>query len=309
MLNPAPPRFVLDPVTKDIASTSPTTPTPIRQLVKDIQTLAAWGHGTLGQSELASVLSAPRLDWPKTVQQALNRVLSAPTVSIGASKLAQYDLRALLPELLDRFTDGELLVLRHCLFTLAPLTQVAVAKRAGISRQRISQLQANAIRRLDSVLGGEDAAPLRWTADLLRTKLGNAIPVDAPTATRQFGRLGNICGATLSKSAIPTREFFLYIAGPYSLDDGWLIRRDNVSALESLIHPEFHRRWMEERTSYRYRTRLAVWRGVRGQLWKHRRASSSRPAAPWSSCHFLRTAAGNGDRFQFRSDPAATICQ
>ena len=253
------------------------TPTPsLQQLVKDIQTLAAWGHGTLGQSELESVLSAPRLDWPQTVQQALLRVLSAPTASIGAGKLSQYDLRALLPELLDRFTDRQLLVMRHRIFTLAPLTQVAVAKRAGLSRQRISQLQANAIRRLDSVRAHEDAVPVCWTADLLRMKLGSAIPVDARPATRQFRHLEDICGATIGTSAIPTREFFLHIAGPYNLVDGWLIRRDSVSALdaiedalrerarkdgvvsldeaklvqEPLIHPEYHTRWMVERTGF-----------------------------------------------------------
>ena len=260
-----------------------TTPTPsLQKLVKDIQTLAAWGYGTLGQSELESVLSEPQLDWPETVQRALDRVLSAPTASIGAGKLSQYDLRVLLPELLERFTDRQLLVLRHRLFTLAPLTQVAVAKRVGLSRQRISQLQASAIRRLESVLGCDDAVPVRWRADLLRMKLGNAIPVDAPPAMRQFGYLEDICGDTIGTTAIPTREFFLHIAGPYDLVDRWLIRRDSVSALdaiedslremarqdgvvsfdeakqvqEPLIHPEYHTRWVVERTRFVLRSDL-----------------------------------------------------
>ena len=265
--------------TTDLSLTNPIMPTPtpgLQQLVKDIQTLAAWGHGTLGQSELESVLSAPRLDWPQKVQRALDRVLSASTASIGTGQLSEYDLRALLPELLNRFTDRQLMVLRHRIFTLTPLTQVAVAKRVGLSRQRISQLQANAIRRLGSVLGCEDAVPVRWKADLLRMKLGNAIPVDAPHATSQFRHLEDICGATVGTSAIPTREFFLHIAGPYNLVDGWLIRRDSVSALdavedvlreiarkdgvvsldeatrvqEPLIHPEYHTRWMVERTGF-----------------------------------------------------------
>ena len=251
-------------------------PPSLQQLLKDIQTLAAWGHGTLGESELESVLAVPQLDWPQTVRQALDRVLSAPTASIGADKLSQYDLRVLLPELLDRLTDRQLLVLRHRVFTLAPLTQVAVAKRVGLSRQRISQLQATAIRRLDGVLGCADALPVRWRADLLRMKLGNAIPVDASLATRQFRHLEDTCGATLGASAIPTREFFLHIAGPYNLVDEWLIRQDRVSALDAIedslreiagkdgvvsldeatrvqephIHSEYHRRWMTERTDF-----------------------------------------------------------
>lgn len=259
------------------------TPTPsLKQLVNDIQTLAAWGHGTLGQSELGSVLSVPQLDWPPTVQQALTRVLRARTASIGASRLSQYDLRALLPELLDKFTERQLLVLQHRLFTLVPLTQAAVARRAGISRQRISQLQSTAIRRLDSVLGLDEALPVRWNADLLRMKLGNAVPIDAPAARRQFGHLEDICGATVGTSAIRTREFFLHIAGPYDLVDGWLIRRGSVSALdaiedalrdiahrdgvvsfdeaklvqEPLIHPEYHTRWMVDRTSFVLRSDL-----------------------------------------------------
>lgn len=269
-----------------------TTSTPsLQKLVKDIQTLAAWGHGTLGQPELESVLSEPQLDWPGTVQEALNRVLSAPTASIGAGKLSQYDLRVILPELLDRLTDRQLLVLRHRLLTLAPLTQVAVAKRVGLSRQRISQLQASAIRRLDSVLGCDDAVPVRWRADLLRMKLRDAIPVDAPLATRQFGYLEDICGATIGAAAIPTREFFLYIAGPYDLVDQWLIRRDSVSALdaiedslreiarqdgvvsfdeakrvqEPLIHPEYHTRWMVERTNFVLQSDLRLALGSGGR--------------------------------------------
>ena len=259
------------------------TPTPsLKQLVKDIQTLAAWGHGTLGQSELGSVLSVPQLDWPPAVQQALTRVLRARTASIGASRLSQFDLRALLPELLDKFTERQLLVLQHRLFTLAPLTQTAVARRAGISRQRISQLQSTAIRRLDSVLGCDDALPVRWNADLLRIKIGHAVPIDAPAAIRQLGHLEDICGATVGTSAIRTREFFLHTAGPYDLVDGWLIRRDSVSELEAiedalrdiahrdgvvsfdeaklvqepLIHPEYHTRWMVDRTSFVLRSDL-----------------------------------------------------
>lgn len=253
------------------------TPTPsLQQIAEDIQTLAAWGHGTLGESKLESVLLPPQFGWPTAVQQALDRVLRAPTELIGSAKLLQYDLGVLLPQLLAKLTDRELLVLRHRLFTLTPLTQVAIADMAGVSPQRISQLQAIAIRRFERLLRSDDADMVCWRADLLRAKLGDAIPADSPITGQQFDNLEGTCGATVGTTGIPTRDFFLHIAGPYDLDGQWLLRRDRGKALHAiedslrelagqngvvsfeaarrvqapLIHSEYHTRWMVERTAF-----------------------------------------------------------
>ncbi len=265
--------------TNRLSPTSPLTtpnPTSLHQIVEDLQTLAAWAHGALGESELKSVLSSPELPWPPAVQQALDRILAAPTNSVGASKLSQYDFRILLLRLLTGLTDLQLLVLRHRLFTLAPLTQAALAGLVGVSSQRISQVQASAIKTLSSLLGSEEAAPVRWRAELLRTQLGDAIPIDSPMAEWHFDDIEGVCGTTVGTTGIPTREFFLYVAGPYDLTDHWLIRRGSSEALdaiehslretsgedgvasfdevrtvqEPLIHPDHHTRWMVERTAF-----------------------------------------------------------
>ena len=248
----------------------------MNQVIDDIEVIAAWAKGALHSAELHAALVRPDSPWPETIMDALDRIRGADTASLAGRRLRQYDIGHLASRIIQGFTSRQATVLRDRILALSPATQAEVASRAGVSRQRISQIQQRARTHLVGKLRSEDAEPVRWRAGKLAMALGSAVPLDSGIAQAEFNQLADQCGATIGSARVPSREFFLYAAGPYMLDDGWLVRRAQVKEIRALedslrqragpeglvsvelvndvlgphIHAAFQGRWLAERTAF-----------------------------------------------------------
>src|SRR5690606_9924858 len=118
-------------------------------------------------------------------------------------------------DLLASFEGREAVILERVLADgLRPVPTLAeIGRELGVTRERVRQLQVKVAERLDALLQTEADDVLVARAELLAAQIGAACPVDHLPRELQPG------------SAL-TDELFAYLAGPYRMVDGWLLRRD-----------------------------------------------------------------------------------
>ncbi len=92
---------------------------------------------------------------------SLQEILPDPTVAPGASLAATLRARADLTSVLEDLTDTERTVvsLRFGLGGAEPLTLEAIGQRLGVTRERVRQIEAGALRRLSGLLAARGVEP------------------------------------------------------------------------------------------------------------------------------------------------------
>jgi hypothetical protein len=130
-------------------------------------------------------------------------------------------LTELVKDLLSAFDERELMVLRNRVLPVpATATLEELGQRAGVTRERIRQLETRLHERLVARLAEAVFDSIRRRAETLRETLGSAVPASTlewidPELFPSF-QGGN------DESAV-TREVMLWVAGPYELRDEWLV--------------------------------------------------------------------------------------
>jgi hypothetical protein len=182
-----------------------------------LRLIAAWAvhHGMTGG--ITDALRAARR--PGTPARVVAAADLLETIDLTTIALAQedcsFDPRQAANELLGSFEGRDLAILERVLATgLRPVpTLEEIGVQFDITRERVRQLQVALEARLDGLLRSEAYDVLTARAEILAAEVGAACPVaHLPAELRP--------GASL------TDELFSYLAGPFRMVDGWLLRRD-----------------------------------------------------------------------------------
>lgn len=131
--------------------------------------------------------------------------------------------------MLTRFPDRELVILEgRALSTDKPRpTLQELGDRFEISRERVRQIEERLLESVYSFLEEDDYSTLRDEALRFRAAFGRCLPIDA------FERNYSVSAA---KHVIPLEEqLLLFLAGPYRLDEGWLIEGSLDEEVADLI--------------------------------------------------------------------------
>lgn len=180
---------------------------------------AAWG------------LASGHASLPEVIAAALEREGDA-SVDSWLPKLADLDLRALAGAHVDRFDPAALIERfvdecdeRQCRIIegrlavdpAARVTLEEIGQHYDVSRERIRQVEAKLLDRLERFRHQPDNGALDRRISAVRDQMGAACPVEA-AADEVL-----VAGDSL------TDELMAHLAGPYRLEDGWYLLEDFVS--------------------------------------------------------------------------------
>jgi hypothetical protein len=196
----------------------------------DFELLCAWAHEvadarTIGGA-LAAISDSERV-MPPEIAAAHNRFRSrALPGTTGIGWIGGLDL---LREQLHVRPEGSVFLQRRV--AESPATLEVIGQEMGISRERVRQLEVRGRALVDTVLASPELAPLCWKIVDLRSWVGLAAPVSEVRqrydADLRPERVGN---------ATEALWLFVYLAGPYVREGGWLLStRDASPATGELV--------------------------------------------------------------------------
>lgn len=179
--------------------------------------VAAWAvHRGVTTGLEDALRSARQPGTPPSVVAAADRLETIDLEAIALSPDERsFDHHRAANDLLASFEGRDAVVLERVLAVgLRPVpTLEEIGERFGVTRERVRQLQGPVERKLTHLLRTPDFDVLLGHADVLSAEVGVACPV---------GHLPE----ELKPGASLADELFAYLAGPFRLADGWLIRRD-----------------------------------------------------------------------------------
>ena len=186
----------------DLVSLDPSDPNLPRDVAAQLTALFVTDLGT------ESNTPSPGSDDFSDVLLALTALTIDSTDSASAWGEAH---RARLQQWLD-YREWEAFLGRSGLGQSRIVPYREIGDSLAVSTERARQLAKQAVRAVDSEVTSPEFAPLRWRAHELSTRLGVGAPLASDAASAAFG---NEQGDD---------ELALWLAGPYSIKNGWLVK-------------------------------------------------------------------------------------
>ena len=202
--------------------------------------LAAWGYyeqGVVDAAELVARLS--RISGPDDeIADAWRYVREFSLADLGASRRDEFDPTVGLARLMQTLPERHQLILRERTLSIERgRTLEALAQTLDCTRERVRQLETDALSRLADEIESPASAAVRRAGRNLRACIAAAAPLDVLDSTR--------AQAALDQSAAPDSRLealiLLYLAGPYEVYGGWIVRKPaqqvvaaTVTALEAV---------------------------------------------------------------------------
>ena len=184
--------------------------------------LSAWAAGERGCKTLGAAFLVDIEEWPPALRTEWTRLLSEDTRTLGGGLLSQFDSKQLVKELLVVFDDREVMVLRaRILPSTVSATLEDLGQKAGVTRERIRQIETKVEKRLTNRLHLPLFESLRRQAETLRVALGSAVPVGAMQP--RLSELNQKYRAEDPDWAV-ILEVLLWMAGPYVLRNEWFVQ-------------------------------------------------------------------------------------
>ena len=210
---------------------------------RSLKTLSAWGAAELGARDLLEVfdLSSKVSDRPPEVEDALSRLSSVGLKQLAGDEYTNYDVGAAIGSLLGIKAQGtttnsspmqertrkEILDERELYIAAArtlairsPETLEELGTRFDVSRERIRQLENQAIEKMNNALIQASYRVIRRVSHRLRSEIGTAI-LSAQFSTSVRESI-NFQPTEAAVDDIGVR-LLLWIAGPYEQTDEWLV--------------------------------------------------------------------------------------
>ncbi len=200
------------------AAASSVSDVTLRELYGPLGSLLAWGRRERGIGNVGDLLTInPSQDpMPSRVRQEWQRLASQPIA--GGTEL---DVCDLVEGLLSTFDERELQILRLRVWGRGGgPTLEAIGEDAGLTRERVRQLQVRCSRELRDRLNGPRLAPIVDRAEELQLRLGMYVRLDSERyAAALSWALRDISPDLLSDAEL----LFSWLAGPYTEHGGWAV--------------------------------------------------------------------------------------
>ncbi len=186
-------------------------------LLRFVRQLALWGQLEADGGRLSDLLAVTR-PLPPDLEEAWS---DAGSFDFARFAVPSSTLDELIELLLDDLEPVWRAVLEERVFADDPITLQELGTKIGLTRERVRQIQVKVEDKIRSRLTLPAFGPLRWRACTLRDGLGDLAPADDPMVLKLFDEVLRPITSSLRPTA---RALLLFEAGPYSLQDGWLIR-------------------------------------------------------------------------------------
>lgn len=187
-------------------------------LLKALKTIATWAIANRVDSTIrAAVEFATTGPAPTSVQAAVRLLADFDLMDLlDEGDRVVFDPMAECQRLIGQFDERDRSILERVVSRgiRQAATLAELGETFGISRERVRQLQVQVKAQLDEMLSSQSFEFLRHHVEQVRESSGAAFPVElAPFELFPTGE--PLAG-----------ELFAYLAGPYQLTDGWLLRHD-----------------------------------------------------------------------------------
>lgn len=222
----------------------------LNRLAVQFSTLAAWGIYGAAFSHLAELFDHDGFPKPvpPEVECEFNRL-----GRIELETLVDPEVRQLFPSSLCALLEGagsqvDLLIRREMDSDKKP-TLEDLGTQYGITRERVRQKVNDLANRMRAKLAEPRFVPLRWRVNVLSSSIGVAIPSQSDILEAGVAR----AAAHLTEpTECSVREILLWLAGPYDLRDGWLLRRGvSLQSLSAAVKEHFSGQWLVSREMMR----------------------------------------------------------
>jgi len=179
--------------------------------------LAAWAVAEHGVHTLGEAIRLQRESRPVEVNHLLEVVDRIDAAASGVS--AELDVQ--FAEVMRGLGQRQRLIFARRTVAFEPLTLESVGKLLGVTRERIRQLERNAIATIRSALNAGVGIGLRWRAETLGELLGAAAPLSHSLVNDALERADEDLSG--SESQVNGSEVLVWLAGPYKIIDGWAL--------------------------------------------------------------------------------------
>ncbi len=198
-------------------------PMPEADIPEDLRVIAAWAVGEHAAETAGAVIELTDALRPREVEAAWQRALQFPLRDFAGDLAQRYSPPHVVAQFLNSLGDREAEVLRdRILATESPATLDEIARHHDLSRERVRQIEASIKDRL-AIL--EDSSLGRLAVTVMR-RLGTAIPTDAEDVVALAELVADYSEPTVS------RLLLLHLAGPFRVDDGWLLHLPSRASLD-----------------------------------------------------------------------------
>lgn len=215
-------------------SEAPPPPTPKLTAVLDrITEIAAWASTTY-QTATFGDLFALAIDPSTLPPDVMASLADLQRIPLSRCIVPDADANSCIEALWTKLEERErdIFVARQ----LSPdrPTLEELGRRYGVARERIRQLEGDTCESLRAELATSAQAPLRWRLHALAAALRSGLPKSATTLKSALEHASR--GLTTSPMM---QELLLWLAGPYSLRDGWVLRKGCEVPVVPIDDPRF----------------------------------------------------------------------
>jgi hypothetical protein len=153
-------------------------------------------------------------DIPMALQDSVEAIMAAPLSSLSIPEVGE-----LIEDFLEPFTERDVRIATGRLWTTNPLTLEEVGTECDLTKERVRQLQNDITQRAQLRVEDPRFLGLRVRADLLRARLGCALPVGHETL---HSALEWATRDVRDELRPLTGELLMWLAGPYEEVQGWI---------------------------------------------------------------------------------------
>ena len=182
--------------------------------------LGAWAAGEQQLDRLGPVLPEASIDWPEELQLHWKGIRDADTRVLAGDAIRKFSVPLLLRRWIRDFDERIILILKNrVLVDERPETLAHIGERLGVTRERIRQIEKEAIKRLEQ-LRSPEYRPVMRRANFLRKKLGTVVPKGENSVDDVLTWVVADLEPDFPRSF--AQQVFLWLAGPYKSRKGWL---------------------------------------------------------------------------------------
>lgn len=188
------------------------------------QAVSLWGDGEAKSARLAGVLPDPSPEWPPEVRNLWLEMGRIETGTLAARAAGDRAAPRLTAQGIADLDEKRSAVAMERVFAVKnAATLAALGRRFDLTRERIRQIEKRTLETLKR-FSSEEYLPVARRAESIRDRLGSAVQERHPAVKDALDRAVEDFDGEYSDIRETARSLLLWLAGPYWVDDAWLLR-------------------------------------------------------------------------------------
>ena len=192
----------------------------IREFYKQI---SAWALGERHLSEFSELLPPPNNDWPEEIKLSWNQLSTLETRRLAGNLEKLYSVPFLVGQFLASIDQRFDQVIINRVFSLGrAMTLSEIGRSLGITRERVRQLEKQAVVLLERFHRDGMYSPVLRKAKEMRELLGSALPFESLKFKNVVDEF-TVDFSSDARGKVFAQGLLPWLAGPYKIDSEWLL--------------------------------------------------------------------------------------